>query len=162
MCGQRYLHRQRRGDRHRQYQGRHKGRRRQFTGDTKNNVYLPTGKNITIGTDKLSEGAQLGVTVSGDYGDYPFTSGWNANMSDKTPSDYFISDTDGYVAKLNGSELKMVTHVHNWTYTASGDTITATCKNCSNNNGNDFSGGSVTFRNPKKQNLTMEKMKMRK
>ena len=127
-----------------------KGADGKFTGDTKNNVYLPTGKTIIIGTDKLSEGAQLGVTVSGDYGDYPFTSGWNANMSDKTPSDYFISDTDGYVAKLNGSELKMVTHVHNWTYTASGDTITATCKNCSNNNGNDFSGGSVTIQKPEK------------
>ena len=127
-----------------------KGADGKFTGDTKNNVYLPTGKTITIGTDKLSEGAQLGVTVSGDYGDYPFTSGWNANMSDKTPSDYFISDTDGYVAKLNGSELKMVTHVHNWTYTASGDTITATCKNCLNNNGNDFSGGSVTIQKPEK------------
>ena len=127
-----------------------KGADGKFTGDTKNNVYLPTGKTITIGTDKLSEGARLGVTVSGDYGDYPFTSGWNANMSDKTPSDYFISDTDGYVAKLNGSELKMVTHVHNWTYTASGDTITATCKNCSNNNGNDFSGGSVTIQKPEK------------
>ena len=127
-----------------------KGADGKFTGDTKNNVYLPTGKTITIGTDKLSEGAQLGVTVSGDYGDYPFTSGWNANMSDKTPSDYFISDTDGYVTKLNGSELKMVTHVHNWTYTASGDTITATCKNCSNNNGNDFSGGSVTIQKPEK------------
>jgi len=128
-----------------------KGADGKFTGDTKNNVYLSTGKTITIGTDKLSEGAQLGVTVSGDYGDYPFTSGWNANMSDKTPSDYFISDTDGYVAKLNGSELKMVTHVHNWTYTASGDTITATCKNCSNNNGNDFSGGSVTIQKPEKK-----------
>ena len=127
-----------------------KGADGKFTGDTKNNVYLPTGKTITIGTDKLSEGAQLGVTVSGDYGDYTFTSGWNDNMSDKTPSDYFISDTDGYVAKLNGSELKMVTHVHNWTYTASGDTITATCKNCSNNNGNDFSGGSVTIQKPEK------------
>ena len=127
-----------------------KGADGKFTGDTKNNVYLPTGKTITIGTDKLSEGAQLGVTVSGDYGDYPFTFGWNDNMSDKTPSDYFISDTDGYVAKLNGSELKMVTHVHNWTYTASGDTITATCKNCSNNNGNDFSGGSVTIQKPEK------------
>ena len=127
-----------------------KGADGKFTGDTKNNVYLSTGKTITIGTDKLSEGAQLGVTVSGDYGDYPFTSGWNDNMSDKTPSDYFISDTDGYVTKLNGSELKMVTHVHNWTYAASGDTITATCKNCSNNNGNDFSGGSVTIQKPEK------------
>lgn len=127
-----------------------KGADGKFTGDTKNNVYLSTGKTITIGTDKLSEGAQLGVTVSGDYGDYPFTSGWNDNMSDKTPSDYFISDIDGYVAKLNGSELKMVTHVHNWTYAASGDTITATCKNCSNNNGNDFSGGSVTIQKPEK------------
>ena len=43
-----------------------KGADGKFTGDTKNNVYLPTGKTITIGTDKLSEGAQLGVTVSGD------------------------------------------------------------------------------------------------
>ena len=41
-----------------------KGADGKFTGDTKNNVYLPTGKTITIGTDKLSEGAQLGVTVS--------------------------------------------------------------------------------------------------
>ena len=127
-----------------------KGADGKFTGDTKNNVYLPTGKTITIGTDKLSEGAQLGMTLDEYYGDKAFTSGWNANMSDKTPSDYFISDTDGYVAKLNGSELKMVTHVHNWTYTASGDTITATCKNCSNNNGNDFSGGSVTIQKPEK------------
>lgn len=39
-----------------------KGADGKFTGDTKNNVYLPTGKTITIGTDKLSEGAQLGVT----------------------------------------------------------------------------------------------------
>ena len=127
-----------------------KGADGKFTGDTKNNVYLPTGKTITIGTDKLSEGAQLGMTLDEYYGDKAFTSGWNANMSDKTPSDYFISDTDGYVVKLNGSELKMVTHVHNWTYTASGDTITATCKNCSNNNGNDFSGGSVTIQKPEK------------
>ena len=41
-----------------------KGADGKFTGDTKNNVYLPTGKTITIGTDKLSEGAQLGVTVA--------------------------------------------------------------------------------------------------
>ena len=59
-----------------------KGADGKFTGDTKNNVYLPTGKTITIGTDKLSEGAQLGVTVSGDYGDLRFTSGWNAIISD--------------------------------------------------------------------------------
>lgn len=32
-----------------------KGADGKFTGDTKNNVYLPTGKTITIGTDKLSE-----------------------------------------------------------------------------------------------------------
>lgn len=140
-----------------------KGADGKFTGDTKNNVYLPTGKNITIGTDKLSEGAQLGVTVSGDYGDYPFTSGWNANMSDKTPSDYFISDTDGYVAKLNGSELKMVNPMCITGLTPQAviplpqpakivRIITVTIS----------AGGSVTFRNPKKQNLTMEKMKMRK
>ena len=77
-----------------------KGADGKFTGDTKNNVYLPTGKTITIGTDKLSEGAQLGVTVSGDYGDYPFTSGWNDNMSDKTPSDYITGLTPQAVIPL--------------------------------------------------------------
>lgn len=114
-----------------------------YTGGTVENLYLLAGETITVG-GVLTEGAKLGVTLANNYGDNAFTSGWNANMSGKTPSDYFTSDTDGYVAKLNGSELKMVsTHVHEWTYTASGDTITATCKNCSDNGGEDYSGGTA-------------------
>lgn len=123
-----------------------KGADGKFTGDTKNNVYLPTGKTITIGTDKLSEGAQLGVTLDGYYGDKAFTSGWKTNMSGKTPTDHFTSDVDGYEAKLYDTELKLVsTHVHSWTYTANGDKITATCKNCEDNNGQDFVGGTCTI-----------------
>ncbi len=123
-----------------------KGADGKFTGDTKNNVYLSTGKTITIGTDKLSEGAQLGVTLANNYGDNAFTSGWKTNMSGKTPTDYFTSDVDGYEAKLYDTELKLVsTHVHSWTYTANGDKITATCKNCEDNNGQDFVGGTCTI-----------------
>ena len=123
-----------------------KGADGKFTGDTKNNVYLSTGKTITIGTDKLSEGAQLGVTLANNYGDNAFTSGWKTNMSVKTPTDYFTSDVDGYEAKLYDTELKLVsTHVHSWTYTANGDKITATCKNCEDNNGQDFVGGTCTI-----------------
>ena len=123
-----------------------KGADGKFTGDTKNNVYLPTGKTITIGTDKLSEGAKLGVTLANNYGDNAFTSGWKTNMSGKTPTDYFTSDVDGYEAKLYDTELKLVsTHVHSWTYTANGDKITATCKNCEDNNGQDFVGGTCTI-----------------
>ena len=123
-----------------------KGADGKFTGDTKNNVYLPTGKTITIGTDKLSEGAQLGMTLDEYYGDKAFTSGWNANMSGKTPTDHFTSDVDGYEAKLYDTELKLVsTHVHSWTYTANGDKITATCKNCEDNNGQNFVGGTCTI-----------------
>ena len=123
-----------------------KGADGKFTGDTKNNVYLPTGKTITIGTDKLSDGAQLGVTLDGYYGDKAFTSGWKTNMSGKTPTDHFTSDVDGYEAKLYDTELKLVsTHVHSWTYTANGDKITATCKNCEDNNGQNFVGGTCTI-----------------
>ena len=114
-----------------------------YTGGTVENLYLLAGETITVG-GTLTNGAKLGVTLANNYGDNAFTSGWGTYMGSKTPADYFTSDTDGYVAKLNGSELKMVsTHVHEWTYTASGDTITATCKNCSDNGGEDYSGGTA-------------------
>ena len=67
-------------------------------------------------------------------------------MSGKTPTDYFTSDVDGYEAKLYDTELKLVSeHTHSWTYTASGDTIAATCKNCEDNNGQDIVGGTYTI-----------------
>ena len=90
-----------------------KGADGKFTGDTKNNVYLPTGKTITIGTDKLSEGAQLGMTLDEYYGDKAFTSGWNTKMSGKSPADYFISDVGGKGFELSGGEVKLCDgHTH--------------------------------------------------
>ena len=114
-----------------------------YTGGTVENLYLLAGETITVG-GTLTNGAKLGVTLANTYGDNAFTSGWGTYMGSKTPADYFTSDTDRYEVKLIGSELKLVsTHVHRWSYTAQGDTFTATCKNCPNNSGEDYSGGTA-------------------
>lgn len=114
-----------------------------YTGGTVENLYLLAGETITVG-GTLTNGAKLGVTLANNYGDNAFTSGWGTYMGSKTPADYFTSDTDRYEVKLIGSELKLVsTHVHRWSYTAQGDTFTATCKNCPNNSGEDYSGGTA-------------------
>ena len=116
-----------------------------YTGGTVENLYLLAGETITVG-GTLTNGAKLGVTLANNYGDNVFTSGWKTNMSGKTPTDYFTSDVDGYEAKLYDTELKLVSeHTHSWTYTASGDTIAAICKNCEDNNGQDIVGGTYTI-----------------
>ena len=116
-----------------------------YTGGKVQNLYLHAGVTITVG-DTLTNGAKIGVTLDNYYGNNAFTSGWKTNMSGKTPTDYFTSDVDGYKAKLYDTELKLVSaHVHSWTYTANGDKITATCKNCEDNNGQDFFGGTCTI-----------------
>ena len=128
--------------------GATKGTDGKFAGGTNSNIYLNGGSYYTspiiIGAGGLSDDAKLGVTLANNYGDNAFTSGWGTYMGSKTPADYFTSDVDGYEAKLYDTELKLVsTHVHIWTYTASGDTITATCKSCQTNGGEDYSGGTA-------------------
>lgn len=109
------------------------------------NLYLNNGITITV-DGALADSAKLGVTLANDFGNSEFTSGWSRMMDGKEPSDYFISDVGGYKAALGVKELKLVkVHTHSWTYTASGDTITATCKNCEDNNGQDFVGGTYTI-----------------
>jgi hypothetical protein len=51
-------------------------------------------------------------------------------MSGKDPADYFTSDNSNHsVHTLKNGEIYMgPPHTHNWTYNASGDTITATCQ----------------------------------
>ena len=116
-----------------------------YTGGTASNVRLVGRTTITIG-GPLTEGSQIGVSL---YSNRVFTSGWSANMSDKTASSYFTADDSGSTVALEDGELKLSNpHTHSWTYTASGATITATCINCAENNNTDFYGGSVTIAAP--------------
>ena len=77
---------------------------------TSSNVYLSRGRGknavITI-AGKLEDDAKIGVTLTNDYGDNAFTSGWNAKMSSKAPSDYFIFDVGGKGFELSGGEVKL-------------------------------------------------------
>ncbi len=116
-----------------------------YTGGTASNVCLIGRTTITI-DGPLTEGSQIGVTL---YRNRIFTSGWSTNMSDKTFSSYFTADDSSSTVALENGELKLSNpHTHSWTYAANGATITATCKNCAENNNTDFHGGSVTIAAP--------------
>ena len=54
----------------------------------------------------------------------------------------------GYVITRDGENVYLSAHQHNWTYTASGNTITATCKGCVANDNRDYSGGTLTIKAP--------------
>ena len=75
-------------------------------------------------------------------------------MSDKPFSSYFIADDSSSTVALEDGELKLSNpHTHSWTYalsttTTGSATITATCKNCAENNNMDFHGGGVTIAAP--------------
>jgi hypothetical protein len=106
---------------------------------TSSNVYLNrvSGKNavITI-AGKLEDDAKIGVTLTNNYGDNAFTSGWNAKMSSKAPSDYFIFDVGGKGFELSGGEVKLSDgHSH---YLCGGDTCTKV--------GHDQEAGTTTFK----------------
>ena len=116
-----------------------------YTGGTASNVRLVDRTTITI-DGPLTEGSQIGVTLNSNR---VFTSGWSTNMSGKEASSYFTADDSSSTVALENGELKLSNpHTHSWTYTASGATITATCKNCAENNNTDFRGGSVTIAAP--------------
>lgn len=121
-----------------------------YTGGTASNVRLVGRTTITI-DGPLTEGSQIGVSL---YSNRIFTSGWSKNMSDKPFSSYFIADDSSSTVVLEDGELKLSNpHTHSWTYalsttTTGSATITATCKNCAENNNTDFHGGSVTIAAP--------------
>ena len=121
-----------------------------YTGGTASNVRLVGRSTITIG-GPLTEGSQIGVSL---YSNRIFTSGWSTNMSDKPFSSYFTADDSSSTVALENGELKLSNpHTHSWTYalsttTTGSATITATCKNCAENNNTDFHGGSVTIAAP--------------
>ena len=129
-----------------------------YTGGTASNVRLIGRTTITI-DGPLTEGSQIGVSL---YSNRVFTSGWSTNMSDKPFSSYFIADDSRSTVALEDGELKLSNpHTHSWTYalsttTTGSATITATCKNCAENNNTDFHGGSVTIAAPEADALTYD------
>ena len=124
-----------------------------YTGGTASNVRLVGRTTITIG-GPLTEGSRIGVTLNSNR---VFTSDWSKNMSDKEVSSYFTADDSSSTVALENGELKLSNpHTHSWTYTASGATITAMCKNCAENNNTDFRGGSVAIAAPEADALTYD------
>lgn len=95
-----------------------------LSGGTTNNVYLTSGKIITINA-ALESGASVGVTMANPG---TFTTGWKTNMNSTSPSSYFSSDSSDYTVVRSGDEAALQHKNHgNFTYFASGKTITATC-----------------------------------
>ena len=129
-----------------------------YTGGTASNVCLIGRTTITI-DGPLTESSRIGVSL---YSNRVFTSGWSTNMSDKLFSSYFIADDSSSTVALEDGELKLSNpHTHSWTYalsttTTGSATITATCKNCAENNNTDFHGGGVTIAAPEADALTYD------
>ena len=130
-----------------------------FTADKDSNVYLPkyttstTTSTITIGTGGLTageNGAKIGVTTGDTPTDKNPVKIATGATKDVNYTDIFKSDvTDkGYVITRDGENVYLSAHQHNWTYTASGNTITATCKGCVANDNRDYSGGTLTIKAP--------------
>ncbi len=85
---------------------------------TANNVYIPSG--ILIKYSSLSTGAEIGVTMQ--------TAGLIlSNNATEAYTNYFTSDDGNYEVAYKEGYLELVPHTHSFTYTASGDTISATC-----------------------------------
>ena len=68
-----------------------KGSNGNYTGGTTSNVYLRSGKTITIGTNHLSSNASIGVTTQNSPANEGIAIATGANLDDKQ---YFHSDTD--------------------------------------------------------------------
>lgn len=94
--------------------------------NSKSNLYFVDNYIKLNIKGELSEEASIGVKSN----NYPFifTNGWNTYMSGKNPTDYFSSDNNNYSVLQEGNELKLgKPHTHEWSYTAEGAVITATC-----------------------------------
>ena len=118
-----------------------------ITGNTvagvENNVYLPSGKTITV--DGQLDAASL-IGVSTDLSSKPES----VDIAKATDASYvstsnFLSDDSTYHVGIEGNTVKLMAHAHEWAYTASGATITATCTASDYKSTN---GGSVTVSAP--------------
>ena len=130
-----------------------------YTGGTASNVRLVGSTTITI-DGPLTEGSQIGValaTTPTTAGSTTIATGASNYTVTDTDKAAFFSDKEGYSLIRIGNELRLkLPHTHGWTYTASGATITAACKNCAENNNTDFHGGSVTIAAPEAGTLTYD------
>ena len=130
-----------------------------YTGGTASNVRLVGRTTITI-DGPLTEGSQIGValaTTPTTAGPTTIATGASNYTVTDTDKAAFFSDEEGYSLIRIDNELKLKRpHTHSWTYTASGATITAACKNCAENNNTDFHGGSVTIAAPEADALTYD------
>lgn len=89
------------------------------------NVYLMGSAYITIAGALNGDKGSIGVTKTVDTG--VFATGVNQDYSGK-----FFSDDNTYEVKYENTQLVLKRiagqHTHNWTYSADGATITATCE----------------------------------
>ncbi len=100
-------------------------------GGSANDIYLCNTAVLNL-TAAMTKTTKIGITLQNGTG--AFTKGWSTYMTDgdgnvADPSNYFVSDNTAYVVKLDASgEAKIAPpHTHNWSYTAVGNVITATC-----------------------------------
>nr|MCR4842433.1 hypothetical protein [Eubacterium sp.] len=101
------------------------------TGDdaTDSNLYISSGCTITLGS--LTNGASIGVNMdASEYATegYQFTNALSDADTAAGYLDYIFPDVSGTGISVNDSyNLVLGAHSHSFTYTASGNKITATC-----------------------------------
>ena len=111
-------------------------------GEADNNVWLVKYKEGNFNTSKrgafinvkykLRGDASIGVSME-EPGDFTTLLGTTNNGLASEALEHFFSDDENYEVKINSENDQLMlsggtpAHVHNWTYSASGATITATC-----------------------------------
>ncbi|MCR5487469.1 MAG: hypothetical protein K6F35_08035 [Lachnospiraceae bacterium] len=106
-----------------------------IAGGKTNNVNIYSGKTISI-NGVMTNTTPVGVTtVPAPKGGEQiiFTENWGYYMQGESPTEFFSSDNEKYSVVMQDGEAALVDHVHNLTYSAEGNTVTAVCsgdKNC--------------------------------
>ncbi|MBO7519647.1 MAG: hypothetical protein J6T73_02615, partial [Clostridia bacterium] len=78
-------------------------------GTAQHNIEINTSENDLITLDgPLSEGARIAVSyhTGGEKATGVFTLNWSKYMGDADPADYFVSDYDEYIVRLNNGEAE--------------------------------------------------------
>ena len=129
---------------------------------TASNVYLPGSKTITI--EELTESAKIGVSKDKDAlpeaGDeIIIATGATASPDCEKIFTLDLDKPDPYYSVIHDSDSGNVLirrHLHNWTYSISGATITAVCDNDPAHCPEQGKGGSVTIKAPAADTLTYD------
>ena len=112
------------------------------------NLYLYSGKTVTIGTDGLNADAHIGVSTE-DWPDpgRPVKIATNATNEESHYTAIFTPDAEeaDYKITKENDTVYLSAHEHTWRYalkSGTKDTISATCEECR------WNGGSVTIKAP--------------